>query len=139
MTVNSIGVPECGTELVLHGDIASLTHIFEGSNRKPVSTSVPESIYRKLKKYPGGVSQFYDDAVASFEGALPSLVLAAAKFVEERRLHAPEDPPRNATGRVLPKTYDIIRKIEAALAEIQGMSRAKVIAGLVQLKLSQER
>ena len=86
VTTDSIDVPEGGTELVLHGDIASLTHIFEASNRKSVSTSVPESIYRKLQKLPGGISRFYDDAAAAFDGDLPSLVIAAARFVEERRL-----------------------------------------------------
>ncbi len=139
VTPTHTGKKEGSPELVLHGDIAPLTHIFRGFKRSPVSTSVPESIYIKLQKYPGGISKYYDDAVAGFDGNLPALVNAAAKFVDERRLRAPQDPPRNATGRVLPKTFDTIRKIEAALADIQGMSRAKVLAGVVQLKLQTSR
>lgn len=139
VTHTPTGKKEGSPELVLHGDIAPLTHIFRGSKRNPVSTSVPESVYIRLQKYPGGISKYYDDAVAAFDGDLPALVKAAAKFVDDRRLRAPQDPPRNATGRVLPITFDTIRKIEAALAGIQGMSRAKVLAGVVQLKLQPSR
>lgn len=124
-----------GKELVLHGDVEGLTLAFVPAQRRLVSVSVPESLYMKIQAYPGGVSQFYEDAVARFDGDLKALVEAAVRFIESRRACAAEDPARNASGRVQPGTYDTIRKIEAALSHIRGLSRAKVLAGLISLHL----
>jgi hypothetical protein len=96
---------------------------------------VPDSIYQKLQKHPGGISGFYEEAVTSFDGDLVALVNASVTFVEVRRFRAGMDPPRNASGRVQPSTFMKIQKIEASLTEIRGISRAKVVAGLVQLFL----
>lgn len=130
--------PHAG-DLVLHGDIESLKYVFVNSQRRLISTSVSDSILAKLQAYPGGVSRFFEDAVASFDGDLRALVEAAVVFVEDRRYRAPGDPARNASGRVLPATFDKIQKIHAALTGIRGMSRAKVLAGLIQLQLRNSR
>jgi hypothetical protein len=122
-------------DLVLYGDIESLKFVFINTQRKLISASVPDSVLIKLQAYPGGVSRFFEDAVSEFNGDLRALIEASVQFVEERRIRAPEDPARNASVRVLPDTFNKIQKINAALTSIRGMSRAKVIAGLIQLKL----
>lgn len=125
--------PSDTKDLVLHGDVEALTLAFVSSQRRLVSVSVPETLYMKLQRYPGGVSKFYEDAVAKFDGDLKALVEAAVRFIENRRACAAEDPARNASGRVQPQTFETIRKIELALATVRGMSRSKILAGLVQL------
>jgi hypothetical protein len=122
-------------DLVLHGDIESLKFVFINSQRRLISTSVPDSILAKLQAYPGGVSRFFEDAVSNFDGNLRALVEAAVVFVENRRSRTSEDPARNASGRVSQTTFEKIQKIHAALAGIRGMSRAKVLAGLIQLRI----
>jgi hypothetical protein len=97
---------------------------------------VPDSVYQKLQNHPGGVSYFIEDAVASFDGDLNALVAAAVVFVDNRRFRASTDPPRNASGRILPTTFAKIQQIQDALSGIRGMSRAKVVAGLIHLHLS---
>ena len=126
-------------DLVLYGDIEPLKFVFINSKRRLISTSMPDSILIKLQAYPGGVSRFFEDAIASFDGDLRSLVEAAVVFVENRRYQAPEDPARNASVRVPPETFEKIQKIHAALSSIRGMSRAKVISGLIQLFLTQHK
>lgn len=123
-------------ELILHGDIASLTYAFVGRPRRLVTCPVPDSVYQKLQNHPGGVGQFYEEAVAAFDGDLNALVTAAVAFVDARRFRASTDPPRNASGRVLPVTFAKIQRIQDALSSIRGMSRAKVLAGLIQLHLT---
>ena len=123
-------------DLILHGDIESLKFAFINSQRRLISTSVPDSILTKLQAYPGGVSRFFEDAVANFDGDLRALVEAAVIFVENRRYRTPEDPARNASGRVLPGTFEKIMKIHVALTGVRGMSRAKVMAGLIHIYLS---
>jgi hypothetical protein len=128
-------VPVGNGELVLHGDVSGLTNAFVGRPRHLVTCPIPDSIYLKIHKHQGGVSRFFEDAVAAYDGDLSALVEAAVLFVDTRRVHAATDPPKNASGRVLPSTFAKIRQIEAALAGIRGMSRAKVLAGLIQLRL----
>jgi hypothetical protein len=120
-------------ELFLHGDVEALTLAFVPTQRRLVSVSVPESLYMKLQAYPGGVSQFLEDSVSRFNGDLKALIEAAVQFIENRRSRAAEDPARNASGRVQPETFETIRRIELALARVRGMSRSKVLAGLIQL------
>ena len=127
--------PPSQGELELHGDVSGLTYAFVGHPRLLVTCPVPDSIYLKLQNHPGGISQFYEDAIGCFDGDLNALVEAAVSFVEHRRSQAGSDPPRNASGRVLPGTLQKIQQIQDALASIRGMSRAKVIAGLIQLHL----
>lgn len=126
-------------ELKLHGDLAGLTFAFVGRPRRLVTCPVPDSVYQKLQNHPGGVSHFFEDAVASFDGNLAALVEAAVVFVDARRFMASSDPPRNASGRILPGTFEKIQQIEEALSGIRGMSRAKVLAGLIQLFLENPR
>jgi len=126
-------------DLVLYGDIESLKYVFVNSQRKLISTSVPDSFLVKIQAYPGGMSRFFEDAVTEFNGDLRALVEASVQFVEERRARAPSDPPRNASVRVLPETFTKIQKVHAALGSIRGMSRAKVLAGLIQLLLNREK
>ena len=128
--------PPVTGELVLHGDLAGLTYAFVGRPRHVITCPVPDSVYLKIQNYPGGVSHFFEDAIASFDGDLTALVKAAVVFVDERRYHASTDPPRNASGRILPATFARIQQIQNALADIRGMSRAKVVAGLIQLNRS---
>jgi hypothetical protein len=100
-----------------------------------VTCPVPDSIYQRIQNHPGGVSHFIEDAVASFDGDLNALVNAAVAFVDARRFRASTDPPRNASARLLPATFAKIQQIQDALGSIRGMSRAKVVAGLIQLHL----
>lgn len=120
----------------LHGDVKSLEFAFVETRRRLVGTTVPESIYLKMQKHPGSISGFYEDAVAAFDGDLPSLVEAAVQFVKQRKLRASSDSIRNANGRIYFATFERIQEIEKALKSIKGMSRAKVIAGLIQLFLT---
>jgi hypothetical protein len=123
-------------ELVLRGDLSGLTYAFVGRPRRLVTCPVPDSIYQRIQNHPGGVSHFIEDAVASFDGDLNALVNAAVVFVDIRRFRASTDPPRNASARLLPATFSKVQKIQDALASVRGMSRAKVIAGLIQLLLN---
>lgn len=125
-----------GEELRLHGDITDLTYAFIGHPRRLVTCPIPDSIYMKIQNYPGGTSRFFEDAVASFDGDLNALVEAAVAFVDARRFNASTDPPRNASGRIALTTLQKILKIQDALAGIRGTSRAKVLAGLIQLALN---
>jgi hypothetical protein len=130
-----VAVPSTG-DLVLRGDLTGLTFAFVGRPRRLVTCPVPDSVYQKLQNHPGGVGHFIEDAVASFDGDLNALVNAAVVFVDRRRNRAITDPPRNASGRVLPATFAKIQQIQDALTSIRGMSRAKVVAGLIQLLMS---
>lgn len=123
-------------ELTLRGDLTGLTYAFVGRPRRLVTCPVPDSVYQKLQNHPGGVGHFIEDAVAAFDGDLNVLVNAAVTFVDNRRYRASTDPPRNASGRVLPSTFAKIQQIQDALASIRGMSRAKVVAGVIQLYLT---
>ena len=129
-----VAVPPAG-ELTLRGDLTGLTYAFVGRPRRLVTCPVPDLVYQKLQNHPGGVGHFIEDAVAAFDGDLNALVNAAVAFVDNRRYRASTDPPRNASGRVLPATFAKIQQIQDALTSIRGMSRAKVVAGLIQLQL----
>jgi len=119
----------------LHGDVKSLEFAFVETRRRLVGTTVPESIYFQMQKHPGSISGFFEDAVAAFDGDLTALVEAAVQFVKQRKLRASSDSIRNANGRIYFATFERIQEIEKALASVRGMSRAKVIAGLINLFL----
>ena len=122
----------------LHGDISGLEMAFKDIRRTLVGSTVPGSILAQMLEYPGSISGYFEDAVAAFDGDLPALVMAAVRFVRERKLRATTDPIQVANGRVHPETFNRIKEIEQALAPVKGMSRAKVMAGLIQLKLDQQ-
>ncbi|HJV49080.1 MAG TPA: hypothetical protein VJ549_07380 [Geothrix sp.] len=99
-----------------------------------VSLSVPESLYFRLRRY--GISKFYEEAVASFDGDLRSLLTASLEFMEARKNRKPMEAVCNLNGRVVKETLQKIESIKDSLDGIRNMSRAKVLAGLVQLKLN---
>lgn len=120
----------------LHGDIKGLELAFVETRRRLVGTTVPESVFFRMQKHPGSISGCYEDAVNGFDGDLPALVEAAVLFVKQRKLRASTDPIRTANGRVYFTTFERIQEIEKALASVRGMSRAKVLAGLLHLFLT---
>jgi hypothetical protein len=99
-----------------------------------VSLSVPESLYRQLQRY--GISRFLEEATAEFNGDLRSLLTASMQFMEARKNRKHMEAICNANGRVLKETLQKIEGIKDSLAGVRGMSRAKVLAGLVQMKLN---
>jgi hypothetical protein len=98
-----------------------------------ISLSVPDSLYRRLQRY--GISRFYEEAVAEFDGDLRSLLTASLQFMEARKNRPHMEAITNANGRVLKETLQKIEGIKESLAGIRNMSRAKVLAGLVRMKL----
>lgn len=116
-------------------DPEDIRFIFVAPPKFVVGTTVPESVYFTLLDYKGGVSQFYTDAVTNFNGNLEALVTAAALFAVERRRTRQESPIRTANGRVPKEIFHRILELEKALGGIRGMSRAKVLSGLIQLRL----
>lgn len=99
-----------------------------------VSLSVPESLYFRLRRY--GISKFYEEAVESFDGDLRSLLTASLEFMEARKNRKPLEAVCNLNGRVVKESLEKIESIKDSLEGIRNMSRAKVLAGLVQLKLN---
>jgi len=99
-----------------------------------VSLSVPESLYFRLRRY--GISKFYEEAVASFDGDLRSLLTASLEFMEARKNRKPMEAVCNLNGRVVKETLQKIESIKDSLEGIRNISRAKVLAGLVQMKLN---
>jgi hypothetical protein len=99
-----------------------------------ISLSVPESLYFRLRRY--GISKFYEEAVESFDGDLRSLLTASLEFMEARKNRKPMEAVCNLNGRVVKETLQKIESIKDSLEGIRNMSRAKVLAGLVQLKLN---
>lgn len=99
-----------------------------------ISLSVPDSLYRRLQRY--GISRFYEEAVGEFDGDLRSLLTASLQFMEARKNRPHMEAITNANGRVLKETLQKIEGIKESLSGIRNMSRAKVLAGLVQLKLN---
>lgn len=126
---------EPASEFKLSGDVGALKDAFVGTSRRLVGTSVPESIYRRMQAYPGGISAFYEDSLAAFDGNLESLVAGAVQFIRDRKRRALTDPLRNANGRIYLELFHRIELILTALKEIKGMSRAKVLAGLIALNI----
>jgi hypothetical protein len=99
-----------------------------------ISLSMPESLYRRLQRY--GISKFFEESAAEFDGDLRSLLTASLQFMEARRNRKPMEGIANANGRVLKETLQKIEGIKESLAGVRGVSRAKVLAGIVQLKLN---
>lgn len=119
----------------MRGDVKALEFAFVNTRRRLVGTTVPESIYQLMQRHAGSISGFFEDAIAAFDGDLEALVEASVRFVKQRKLRAVTDPIRNANGRVYSETFVRIQEIEQALSSVRGMSRAKVLAGHIQLFL----
>ena len=124
----------------LHGDLQSLKDAFTGRAKKTVTCPMTDTLRLKLDKHTHGISGFIEEAVASFDGDLPALVRAAVIFCDNRSGRMPDDPISNVSARLLPETFAKIEAITAALkaVPVRGSSRAKVIAGLIQILLSQQ-
>ena len=120
-------------DLRLKGDVSGLRDIFATPKRHLVGTLMPESLYHRLRTRPGGMSTLYEDAIAAFDGNLPALLEAAARFIEQRKKRKPQDPLVSVNGRVSDESFRRLTTILDALQAVRGVSRAKVLAGLVQL------
>ena len=122
-------------DIQLKGDVSGLRDIFATPKRHLVGTLMPESLYNRLRTRPGGMSAFYEEAIAAFDGNLPALLEAAARFIEQRRKRKPLDPLVSVNGRVSDGSFQRLLAILHALQSVRGMSRAKVLAGILQLHL----
>lgn len=118
----------------LPDDLVDFQYSFLQPPKHFISLSVPESLYRQLQRY--GISRFFEEAAAEFDGDLRSLLTASLQFMEARKKRKPMEGISNANGRVLKETLQKIDGIKDRLVDIRNMSRAKVLAGLVQLKLN---
>ena len=124
------------TPLTLMGpDGSDLRDIFIRPAKFVVGTTVPDPVYFQLLDYPGGISGFFEDSVAKFDLDLEALLKAAAQFADERKCSRQTTAIRAANGRVSKAAHQKITQIEAALKGIRGMSKAKVLAGFIQLYL----
>lgn len=112
-----------------------IRYVFVSPPKFTVGTTVPEPVYMQLLDYPGAISKCFEDAISSFDGDLDALVSAAAEFSAQRKLARKDTAIRNAVGRVSKAAEMKLKMIEDALAGIRGISRAKVLAGLIHLKL----
>ena len=102
----------------------------------PVGTTVPERVYLEILSYRPGISQFIEDAITGFNGDIRTLVEAAAQISAERKTARFDTGVRSISGRVPKAALTRLQGIVGALREIPGMSLAKVLGGLVYLKLS---
>lgn len=99
----------------------------------PVGTTVPERVYLEILGSRTGISQFLEDAINSFDGDMLALVEAANQLAAERRSARFDTGVRAISGRVSKAAMTRLQEILAALKGVRGMSKAKVLAGLVQL------
>lgn len=99
-----------------------------------LSLSVPEGLYHQLRRY--GISKFYEEAIDAFDGDLRGLLTASLQFMEMRKNRPVLEARCNANGRVIKAHLKKLEDIRASLEGIKNLSRAKVLAGLVQIKLN---
>lgn len=118
----------------LGDDLKGFELSFLAPRRYFVSVSVSEGTYRRLQRY--GISLFFEEAVAAFDGNLRNLILASIQLMESRKNRKPDEAICNANGRVLKETLQRIEDLQKSLEGIRGVSRAKVLGGLIQLKLN---
>jgi hypothetical protein len=115
-----------------------IRYIFVSPPKFTVGTTVPEPVYMQLLDYPGAISKFFEQAISDFDGDIDALLSAAAVFAVERKQARKDTPIRNAVGRVSKAADMKLKMIEDALTGIRGISRAKVLAGLIRLKLTND-
>ena len=121
---------------LIGADGSDLRDIFIRPAKFVVGTTVPDPVYFQLLDYPGGISGFYEDAVAKFNLDLETLLIASARFADERKQSRQTIAIRAANGRISKAAHQKIQQIEAALKGIRGISKAKVLSGLIQLYLN---
>jgi hypothetical protein len=122
-------------KILTDSDGRDLRYIFVSPPKFVVGTTVPDPIYFQLLDYPGGISGFYEDAVAKFDGDVEALLRAAVLFSEIRKRARNTTAIRSANGRVSKGAHDRVLAIEGSLKGIRGISKAKVLAGLIHLYL----
>lgn len=135
--IHSVQTQEENEALSLPDDLKDFKFSFYKPPKYFVSLSVPESLYRQLQRY--GISRFLEEATAEFNGDLRSLLTASMQFMEARKNRKPMEAICNANGRVRKETLQKIEGIKGSLAGVRGISRAKVLAGLVQMKLNSKK
>ena len=114
-------------------DVARLRELFLAKPRYPVSTTLPMSVYLMLQRHPKGVSGAFEEAILTFNGDLEALLKAAAESLEQLRASAPQDPKHPVSARIGEEPFQRLDKIEKALSQIRGASRARILAGLAYL------
>jgi len=117
-------------------DLADLRNLFVQPPKFIIGTTVPERIYLALLDSRAGISNYMEEAINAFDGDMKSLVEAAGRISEERKAARQDTGIRSISGRVPKAAFNRLEEIDKALEGIRGMSRAKVLAGLVQLKLN---
>jgi hypothetical protein len=137
VTRRPVGGPEqpCKPSASPEPNLEALQNIFMSPAKFVVGTSASEAAYRRMAASKGGLSDFFEEAIKSFDGNLEALVLAAAAFEEERKQGRQASGVRSANGRVSQECFDRVVELENALKGIRRMSRAKVMAGLAKLLL----
>lgn len=124
------------TQNLVGADERDIRYIFVSPPKFVVGTTVPDPVYFQLLDYPGGISGFYEDAIAKFDGDTEALLRAAALFSDKRKRSRQTTAIRSANGRVSKGAHNDILALETALKGIRGMSKAKILAGLIQLYLN---
>ena len=117
-------------------DGRDLRYIFVSPPKFVVGTTVPDPVYFLLLDFPGGISGFYEEAIAKFNGDMEALLRAAAQFSDLRKQSRQTTAIRSANGRVTKGAQEKILSMEASLKGIRGMSKAKILAGLIQLYIN---
>lgn len=125
------------TAVRFFGDTERVKGIFAPNPRKPITLLTTTAMRRAICQPPQGASGFMEDAILSFDGNLPALWEAARTFCDARKSHEDQDNLCHTCGRISKEAMDVLNKIQEALVarEVVGVSRAKVLAGLVELKL----
>lgn len=117
-------------------NLEALKNIFLSPAKFVVGTSVSEAAYKLMVTSKGGLSDFWEEAVTSFDGDLEALVLAALDFEKERKRGRHTSGVRSANGRVPRACYDRVVELETKLkGKVDRWSRSKVMAGLAKLLL----
>lgn len=114
-----------------------LRYIFVSPPKYVVGTTVPDPVYFQLLDHPGGISAFYEEALMKFSGSMEELLNAAVHFSAERKLSRQTNAIRSANGRISKAAHDRLLAIEGNLKGIRGISKAKLLAGLIQLFLQE--
>lgn len=124
------------TQNLVGADERDIRYIFVSPPKFVVGTTVPDPVYFRLLDYPGGISGFYEDAIAKFDGDTEALLRAAALFSVERKQSRQTTAIRSANGRVSRGAHEKLKSMEGSLTGIRGISKAKLLAGLIQLYLN---
>lgn len=115
-----------------HEDIARIQAMFKPPYRHLISTTVPRSIYITAVRYPEGTGALFEKLIMEFNGEFEPLMRAAACLSLNRRENAKKDPPTTLSGRIGAPAGFKLEEMMEVLSPIRGISRSKVLAGLIQ-------